>query len=449
VIASVLHHGALCSTVRLACSTIRDLALTPKRAAPGSMDEATMGERPRLAVFHNETSISILQAFEFAHDWCRIAWVVGWSPGKPPFRLLARFGDVLDVTDMTQTQAVDYLTNQALDGVIVFTDGPIRLAAAVADRLKLPFHTPHSAQLLTDKVDQRTALQNAGLPVPAFASVRQGDFETTVPFPAVLKPRAGAGGRDTFKIENADQLAEALGKCNPDEDFILEEWLPDRLPHGSSADLVSVESVVREGTIEHIAVTGRFPFAPPFRETGLFLPSDLGPTDRAAVIALAGAAAEAMQVRQGFLHTEVKLTPDGPRIVEVNGRLGGGISGMVARIGGPSLFVWAVRLALGQDVGPIPVLTDSKIAFYYFIVSPLLATQVESIEGVSELSALEGIDEVRLNRPAGDTVDSRESSHQGHVIRLDGMVGSHAELFDLIEQKIPSKLRLAWTFVDS
>ena len=408
-----------------------------------------MDERPRLAVFHDETSISIMQAFEVAHDWCRIAWVVGWSPDKPPIRLLSRFGDVLDVTGMNEAQAVAYLTTHALDGVIAFTDAPIRLAAAVAEKLNLPFHTAHSARLLTDKVAQRTALQNAGLPVPAFASVRQGDFESNVPFPAVLKPREGAGGRDTFRIENSDQLAEALGKCDPDEEFILEEWLPDRSSHGSSADLVSVESVVREGTIEHIAVTGRFPFAPPFRETGLFLPSDLGSTDQAAVIALAGAAAEAMQVRQGFLHTEVKMTPDGPRIVEVNGRLGGGISGMIARIGGPSLLVWAVRLALGQDIGPMPVLSDSKIAFYYFIVSPLLATQVGSIEGLSELSTLRGIDEVRLNRPAGDTVDSRESTHQGNVIRIDGMVGSHAELFDLIDRQIPSTVRLTWTFADT
>ena len=29
------------------------------------------------------------------------------------------------------------------------------------------------------------------------------------------------------------------------------------------------------------------------------------------------------------------------------------------------------------------------------------------------------------------------------------MVGSHEEMFDLIERKIPSKLRLTWTFVDS
>jgi biotin carboxylase len=408
-----------------------------------------MAEQPRLAIFHDETSISILQAFEAAREWCKIVWVVGWSPDKPPLRLLARFGEVLDVTGKNEAQAVEFLTAHELDGVIVFTDAPIRLAAAVAEKLNLPFHSVHSARLLTDKVAQRTALQNAGLPVPAFAALRQGDLETSVPYPAVLKPRAGAGGRDTFKIENPDQLAQALAKCDPDEEFILEEWLPDRAPPGPSADLVSVESIVRDGTIEHIAVTGRFPFAPPFRETGLFLPSDLGSAESAAVTALARAAIEAMQVRQGFLHTEVKLTPDGPRIVEVNGRLGGGISGMIARIGGPSLLVWAVRLALGQDMGPVPILTDSKIAFYYFIVSPPSAVQVATIKGLENLGTLPGIDEVRLNRQPGDAVDSRESTHQGHVIRIDGMVGSHPELFDLIDRRIPSTVRLTWNFSDT
>ena len=117
---------------------------------------------------------------------------------------------------------------------------------------------------------------------------------------------------------------------------------------------------------------------------------------------------------------------------------------MIARIGGPSLLVWAVRLALGQDVGKLPILTASKIAFYYFIVSPLSAVQVATISSLDELGALPGVDDVRLNRPPGDTVDSRESSHQGHVIRIDGMVGSHSELFDLIDRRIPSTVHLTW-----
>jgi biotin carboxylase len=408
-----------------------------------------MAELPRLAIFHDETSISILQAFEVAHDWCRVAWVVGWSPDKPPLRLLARFGEVLDVTGMSEAQAVEHLLGQEIDGVIVFTDAPIRLAAAVAEKRNLPFHSVHSARLLTDKVAQRTALREAGLPAPAFAAVRRGELVSSVPFPAVLKPRAGAGGRDTFKIENTGQLAEALERCDPDEEFILEEWLPDRVEPGPSSDLVSVESIVRDGVIEHITVTGRFPFALPFRETGLFLPSELRSADKEAVMALATAAAEAMEVRQGFLHTEIKLTPDGPRIVEVNGRLGGGISGMISRIGGPSLLVWAVRLALGQDAGPVPVLTDSPIAFYYFIVSPLGAVEVATVSGLRELGALPGVEEVRLNRQPGDAVDSRESTHQGHVIRIDGMVGSHTALFDLMERQIPATIGLTWKFADT
>jgi hypothetical protein len=153
-----------------------------------------------------------------------------------------------------------------------------------------------------------------------------------------------------------------------------------------------------------------------------------------------------MQVLNGLLHTEIKMTPEGPRIVEINGRVGGGISGMIARLGGPSLHVWAVRLALGQDVGSVPVFPESSVAFFRWIVAPLSATKVESVSGLDELSALAGIDEVRLNLLPGDVVDSREGSPRGHVIRIDGMVGSHAELAVLIHEQIESALHLTWSF---
>lgn len=406
-----------------------------------------MAEALRLAIFHDQNSHSILQLYGAAHDWCQIVWVVGWSLETPPIRVLSRFGDVVDLTGLSDAEAIDHLVALQFDGVIVFNDSPLRLAAALAEQLGLPFHSPDTARLLTDKLAQRTALLDAGLLVPAFAPVQSGDSEVTVPFPAVLKPRAGAGSRDTFRIETRAQLAEILAGCSQDEKFILEEWLPDRInAPGLGSDVVSVESFVREGTIEHIAVTGRFPFASPFRETGSFLPSDIGSTDRELVVALAAAAAEAMQIRHGILHIELKLTPAGPRIVEVNGRLGGGIDGMIARIGGPSLLVLAMRLALGHDVGPITSLPTSPVAFFRWIVPPVSARKVDAVDGLEKLNSLPGIDEVRLNRHPGDLVDSRQSSHVGHVVRLDGQVPSHAELALLIYDQIPSALRLTWGF---
>jgi biotin carboxylase len=404
-------------------------------------------ELPRLAVFHHENSDSMMQIFLQAREWCRIVWVVGWSPDVPPLRALRRFGEVVDLSEMTYDESVAHVVALRPDGVLVLSDQPMRLAADVADQLGLPFHSPRSAALLTDKYLQRTALLEAGVPVPAYAPVRAGDFETTVPFPAVLKPRAGAGSRDTFKVENPTELAEAMAGCDPDEEFILEEWLADRGgAYTLGSDVVSVETVVRSGVVEHVAVTGRFPFAPPFRETGSFLPSDLGAADLDAVRTLATAAAEALHIREGILHTEIKMTPGGPRLVEVNGRIGGGISELLLAVGGPSLRMWGVRLALGQDVGPIPAVGNSPIAYFRWIVAPPTATTVEAVHGVKELGALAGIDEVRLNRLPGDRVNPREGSPTDHVVRILGMVATPAELSHLIFEEIESTLQITWGY---
>jgi hypothetical protein len=405
---------------------------TPDSASDAASDSA---ELPRLAVFLDEYTPSMYDLFEASRGLCRLLWVVGSTGHASPIRALARFGDVVDQIDMDDAERVDHLTSLRPAGVIVFSDGPLTLAAKVAAELGLPFHSPQAARLLTDKLAQRTALQAAGLPVPAFALARSGEVGEHFPFPAVLKPQVGTGSRDTFKVQSLDQVTEELARCDPDEEFILEEWLRDRTTqHSLAADLVSVESVAHGGVVHHFAVTGRFPLAPPFRETGLFLPSDLSAADRDAVVAVAGAAIDAMQVRHGFVHTELKMTPDGPRIIEINGRLGGGISGLVSRLGGPSLFEGAMRLALGKDLEPIPIFSWSPIAYYLYILPPPLATAVESVTGVQELRKMAGVDEAHFNRRPGDAVSSQESGHLGYVIRIDGMADSHAELAVLYEQ---------------
>jgi biotin carboxylase len=389
---------------------------------------------PRLAVFLDEYTPSMYELFEASLGLCRLVWIVGSTGHISPIRALSKFGDVVDVLDMDEAERVNLLISLRPAGVAVFSDGPQLLAAHVAAELDLPFHSPHTARLLTDKLAQRTALQAAGGPVPAFALVRSGEVGNHFPFPAVLKPQSGTGGRDTFKVHDLDQVAEKLARCNPDEEFILEEWLPDRTtPHGLAADLVSVESVAYGGVIHHMAVTGRFPFAPPFRETGLFLPSDLSAARRDAVLAVAGAAIDALRVHHGFLHTEIKMTPDGPRIVEINGRLGGGISGLVSRLGGPDLFERALRLALGKDPEPFPVLPENPIAFYLYFLPPPSATVVESVTGMQALRTMAGVDQAQLNRRPGDAVSSQESGHLGYVIRIDGTANSHAELAVLCE----------------
>jgi hypothetical protein len=406
-----------------------------------------MAELPRLAIFQNQSTVSIFDLVGAAKDLCRIVWVVGWADA-PPTRMLERFGDVADVTGMSDSEMIEFLREFRLDGVSVFNDPPLLLAAVIAEGLGLRFHSPRTASILSDKAMQRQALLDQDVAVPKFAAVNLTDHHADVPFPAVLKPRGGAGARDTFLVHDFDEVAAALSKCSPSEEFILEEWLPDRTQNQTlSADIISVESVAIQGTIQHLMVTGRFPYAPPFRDTGGYLPSDLAPSDWDIVCALAGVAAHALGIRDGIIHTEIKMTPSGPRVVEINGRLGGGVSKLIERIGGPSLNNWVMKLALGIEVGTFPALNEGSISFFYFAVAPESATSLETISGISELDEMKrqfGIDEIYLNVRPGAAVSIQQTSFEAYVVRIDGMVSSHQELAATLI-KIEETLKMTWT----
>ena len=400
---------------------------------------------PRLAIFYDEASAPVFELVAAARDLCRILWLVGWSRHQPGRRMLSRFGEVMDFDGKSSTEIVDQVVASAPDGVIVFSDSPLLLAAEAACRLGLAFHSPTTARLLVDKLAQRQALREAGLPVPVFEPVGPSTPDVQVPFPAVLKPRSGEGSRDVFLVETFDELSAALSRCSPKQEFMLEELLLDRSAPGSpSADIVSVESIVDGADIQHVMVTGRLPFAPPFRETGSFLPSNLTSSDWDAVTALAGEAAKALAITTGVLHTEIKLTPQGPRLIEVNGRLGGEITSLLSRAGGPSLTHWAMKLALGLDIGRFPHISTSRVAFFRLIVAPVSATKISSIDGVAELSDLAGINSVEMRLQPGDNVDA-QMGFMGYVLKLDGVVDSHAQLFSLMDT-IESTLTLKWDF---
>ena len=390
---------------------------------------------PRVALFHPEPGPSLFETLEASRGLCQIVWIVGWQKGPIKDGVHRRFGEVVDLSGLSFQEAVATIESVRPEGVAVLSDAPIEMAAAVAERLTLPFHSIVTARLLCDKMAQREALGAAGLPVSRFAAVRFGHADVDVPFPAVLKPRAGDGSRDTFKVESNNQVADLLASCDPQEEFILEEWLTDSPNHRRfAADLVSVETLVREGDIRHLMVTGRFPFALPFRETGSFMPSDLSDDDKDAVRQVATSAIHALGITHGVIHTEVKMTLDGARLVEVNGRVGGSINGMMTKIGGPSMTRLVLQVALGVDVGALPSVNESSIAFYRLLVGPTGATKVTKVEHLDEVGAIPGVEEVALNKRPGDEVNARLSAFIDNAVRVDGLVHSYEELLDVMER---------------
>jgi glutathione synthase/RimK-type ligase-like ATP-grasp enzyme len=419
--------------------------MTQERAREGSA-------LPRVAVMYEPGAFSPFEIKEAAQELCELVWVTGWSSSLPAAlgRLLPRLGSVLDAEGLDQDGIIDALRHLAVDGIVVFSDVAQEPAAEIARALGLRFHSPQTARRLRDKFEQRRALRAGGLPVPAVLAVSSGTVgsraeaaQLAMSWPAVLKPRRGSGGRETFLVANPQQLLTILEDAPEREQFILEEYLPDRPDRvgGAVADMVSVEIVVVDGLARHVAVSGRFPIVAPLRENGGFLPADLDERESAAVIDAARRAVAALGVERGVLHVEVKQTPAGPRIVEVNGRVGGVVPTLLAGVGGPPLLTWALRLALGLDIPPFqPILSGPPVAFYYAWLPPVGEFVVRNVERFEAVRAMPEVDRAWLNREPGDRVSSREGGMFGHLAAAYGTVRTHEELWPLAArlQRVPT-----------
>ncbi len=399
----------------------------------------TSTQRPLLAIVHGEGSASVMKLSAAAAEVCDLAWVVdsGELADKSTLRLLRKLGPNIDIAGMSDDEAADALRPLQPDGIIAYGDRQMAAASALAIRLGLDYHDSTVTARLLDKLTQREALRAGGLTVPRCVAVpptpTPRDVEVLsagIDFPVVLKPRYGAASRDTVLARDATQLTTLLThpqEGGSDQAMVVEEYMVGASPPPSPrfADYVSVESVVSGGRISHVAVTGRLPQAPPFRETGLVIPSDFAPALVKSVLDLATEAVSALGVGIGFLHTEIKATAQGPRVIEVNGRLGGFVPEVFALAApGRDLYEMSQRVALGEPVDfAHPVSTD-RVGYVVCEQPPQGAHHVVSVEGLDRVNSYPGVDAVFLSRRPGDEVDWRKGSHE-YVFSILGAAPDH------------------------
>jgi len=407
------------------------------------VDDSTIDKLPLVAVGYGPRCVPVMQLTEAAAGLCELLWMIDGS--LPEMRemteLLNRFGPVVNIAGLGVEQLLRELSSPYRpDAIVTYLDANMTLFARVAETLELPFHTPSTAVALTDKAEQRRSLKQAGLGVPACTVIPSGlsdpdvvELDREVGWPAVLKPRSAQCSRYTFYVPNQLRLSELLddlGSQRPD--MVLESYLADDPARvdGPYADYVSVESVVAVGNISHLALTGRFPMAENFRETGFFIPAVLDDRDEAAVLNLATQAIEALGVTTGCLHTEIKFTPDGPRVIEVNGRVGGGVPEMLRRASGLSLVEMTLRLALGELLRfKGPVATD-RIGFRFFLQPPSVSGTVATIDGIDAVSQHPAVDAITVHQGPGAVLDWKDGS-RNHIMAVVGSAGDYDELLDV------------------
>jgi biotin carboxylase len=400
-----------------------------------------MSDLPRLIISHGHRSVPPLALHAAASGICDLIWFIdstGPEMGTEP-RLLRKIGVVVDRAGLSFEQSVAALAEHAPSAITTFRDDDIVITSLVAAQLGLKYHDPMIALRLTDKESQRDALRAAGLPTPGTWSLPasgDADFDRVtdeIGYPAVVKPRAGNGSWHTFLVQDKKSLLDVLDDLARDDlrdaDMIVEEYLPSKAeaPDELFADYVSTETFVVDGQPHHVAITGRLPLAFPFRETGFFVPSQLSDDDAAAVLEASSAVIAAIGVKSGPLHVEIKLTPAGPRLIEVNGRLGGGIPNIVKLAGGPDLLVLAIRDALAHPMVIDSTMAFDRVGYRFFYQPPAAARTVEAVEGIRDVTAMPGVESVNLLHGPGTSIDAREGS-RSMVFSVIGHTADHASM---------------------
>ncbi|MFD1150876.1 ATP-grasp domain-containing protein [Saccharothrix hoggarensis] len=310
------------------------------------------------------------------------------------------------------------------DGVISSCDYYLATVAEVAGRLGLPGPSARAVERAYRKDLTRATTAAAGVPGPRFALTE--DWPATAKaaadlgYPLVVKPVDLCAGMHVREVRDETALREAFRAL---EAFPVNARGQARVPTVLLEELlvgpeVSVETVTVAGTTHVVGVTDKSLAGRPwFVESGHMFPAALSDADRAAAVDTAVAAIEALGLDDTVAHTEVKLTADGPRLIEVNPRPAGNqITELVRRVTGidlPSVFT---QLAAGQRPDLRARETGVRSAAISFLLPPR-AGVVAGIDGVEELSANPEVVDWAL-KPAGHRAGEPTSnnSYLGHVM---------------------------------
>lgn len=236
--------------------------------------------------------------------------------------------DLLETHDATDMIAAARALPEPVAGVLAWDEARVLQAAKIAAALGLPGGDPEAAMRCRDKHQARQALQAAGVPqarsVLATSVEKALRIADEIGYPVVLKPRAMAASLGVVRVDGPAELTKFFtfardttlpGAWHYDE-VLIEEFL--------TGPEISVDAAVHAGEVLPMFVAHKEIGYPPFfEEVGHAVDAADPLLADPEILRIVQETHTALGFSDGMTHTELKLTPAGPKVVELNGRLGG------------------------------------------------------------------------------------------------------------------------------
>lgn len=305
-------------------------------------------------------------------------------------------------------------------------------AAKISEALGLGGTSSQTVELLLDKWRMRQRLNALDVsPVAAAVGRTEEDlraFVTRHGLPVVVKPMREAGSICVLAVRDEAEVATVVTRyrelggeldprdlAGPLDEFLMEEFL--------DGPEISVETLSFDGRHVVVAVTDKVVGAGPagFVEVGHSMPSRHPSADLERAERLVHTFLDAVGLRDGPAHTELKLTSHGPVVIESHNRVGGD------RINELAELVYGIDMdtyALGGPFGLVEPLMESPKATGGAAIRFLTpaAGRVVEVSGADAVAADPALVELEVAVRTGDVVPELTWSEErvGHVIARGG-----------------------------
>lgn len=213
--------------------------------------------------------------------------------------------------------------NDKIDKIGIYGHYFQPIGAKLTKELGLKEWNPEEAIIAADnKSEMRELLANKNVEnvasslIDTFTELQQ--FIKLNSYPVIIKPVDGLASKGIYIIHNDLEAKESFEKFKaeyPQFKIIVEEFIlgPE----------FSVETYSHNGKHKIITVTEKLKDEKSFVELGHIIPARISSDDNESIRAKVMKVLEALNVQNGPVHTEIILSPKGPRVVETQLRLGG------------------------------------------------------------------------------------------------------------------------------
>ena len=316
-------------------------------------------------------------------------------------------------------QARTFARAHLVHGVVAVDDDTAVVAAAIAEELGLRGNPVAAAAAARDKHQQRQLLAAAGVAVPRFELLTTAadpeSHSRGVSYPCVLKPLRLSGSRGVVRADTPAEFVAAFGRikrileqsgCHPaSRSLLVEEFVPGRE--------VAVEGLVTQGALRVLAIFDKpDPLDGPFFEETIYVtPSRVARTAQQEIAACAQAAIDALGLREGPIHAELRYNDRGAWLIELAARpIGGRCSGALRFDSGEtgkgkgetlSLEEIIIRHALDME---LPTLERERQASGVMMIPVPGAGVLREVRGMDAARAVPLVEEVVITAHPGQTL---------------------------------------------